>query len=87
MPADFEVTLRSGEKEERVTVEKGSLHFLRFRWKEIEVTDPSYLLTSHEVTGGTMEISIERNSIRKLKDAATGLPSVRQKGDPDPRED
>lgn len=81
VPRDFEVTLRSGDREKHVRVEEGKLHFIRFLWSEIDVTDLSYLRSVHPVDGGKLELTIERNAILKLRDAATGLPSVPQRGD------
>ena len=87
LPPPFEVTLRSGSSEKKVTVEKGRLHFLRYRWQEIDVTDLSHIRSTHSVIGGKMAIVIERNAILKLRDAATGLPSIPQRGDPDPKDE
>ena len=86
-PADFEVTLRSGGKEKKVRVSDGRLNLLRYRWQEIDVTDLNYIRGRHAVKEGKMSIAIERNAIRRMKDAAVGLPSVPQRGDPDPRDD
>lgn len=86
-PLVFEVTLRSGAREKKVTVSEGRLTLLRYRWQEVDVTDLSYIRSTHPVRGGEMNLEIQRNAIRKLKDAATGLPSVPQRGDPDPRLD
>ena len=87
LPGDFEVTLRSGDREQKVTVSEGNLNLLRYRWQEIDVTDLNYIRSTHAVKEGKMSIAIERNAIRRMKDAAIGLPSVPQRGDPDPRDD
>ena len=87
LPGDFEVTLRSGEKEKKVIVSEGHLDLLRYRWQEIDVTDLGYIRSTHAVKEGKMSVAIERNAIRRMKDAAIGLPSVPQRGDPDPRDD
>jgi hypothetical protein len=87
LPGDFEVTLRSGQRERKVIVSEGHLNLLRYRWQEIDVTDLNYIRSTHAVKSGEMNIEVERNSIRRLKDAAIGLPSVPQRGDPDPRKD
>ena len=81
VPRPFEVTLRSGEREKKVTVEEGKLGVIRFLWREVDVTDLSYIRSVHPVDGGKLELTIERNAILKLRDAATGLPSVPQRGD------
>jgi len=85
VPADFQATLRRGKSEKVVTVEGGRLKVLRGRWQEVEVTDTSYIGSTYPIDSGT--ISIERNTSRKLKDAARGSSSVRQRGDPDPSTD
>lgn len=87
LPRTFEVTLRSGSKEKRVMVGEGRLNVVRFLWQEIDVTDLNYIRSTHTVTEGKMSIIIERNAIQRMKDAAIGLPSVPQRGDPDPRND
>lgn len=87
VPGPFEVTLRSGTTEEKVLAEKGRLNLLRGRWRELEVTDLSYIRSSHPVRGGKMNVTIERNTVLKLKQAAIGTPSVPQRGDPDPKLD
>jgi hypothetical protein len=87
VPADFVATLRSGDREKMVIVERGRLRVLRLRWDSIEITDLSYIGESYELKGEGMVIHIERNTSRKLKDAARGIPSVPQRGDPDPRLD
>lgn len=87
IPAPFEVTLRSGKKHKKVRVEDGSLHFLRPRWRELDVTDPGYIRSVHRVKEGKMKIVIERNALLRLREAAAGGPSVPQRGDPDPAED
>jgi hypothetical protein len=66
-------------------VDHGRLRLLRWRWTTLEITDLSYIGTSHEIAGKRMAISIERNTSRKLKDAARGSSSIPQRGDPDPR--
>ena len=87
MPAPFEVTLRSALFEKKVTTENGRLNLLRGLWREIEVTDTYYIRSNHRVRGGSMRLVIERNTLLKLKHAATGQPSIPQRGDPDPKED
>lgn len=87
IPAPFEVTLHSGSFEKKVTAEKGRINLLRGLWRELEVTDHYYIRSTHPVRGGSMKLVIERNTLLKLKHAATGNPSVPQRGDPDPRED
>lgn len=77
----------SGSTEKKVHVEKGSLHLLRGRWDEIEVTDPFYETTVHPLKGGTMRFTIQRNLRLRLKQASAGHRSVPQRGDPDPRQD
>lgn len=86
-PSSFEVTLRSGDREKKALVENGRLRFTRYLWKEIVVTDESCLKSTHEVTGRKMAVSIERNALGKLRGAATALPSVPQRGDPDPKDE
>jgi hypothetical protein len=87
VPAPFEVTLRSGLFEKKVVAEKGRINLLRGLWREVEVTDTYYIRSSHPVRGGSMQLVIERNTLLKLKHAATGQPSIPQRGDPDPRQD
>ena len=87
VPGPFEAVLRSDSTEEKVTVEKGRLNLLRGRWKELEITDDSYLRATHGVLRGKMNLVIERNALLKLREASGGLPSVPQHGDPDPRGD
>jgi hypothetical protein len=87
VPAPFEVTLRSSRSEKKVVAKNGRLHLIRGLWSELEVTDLSYLRSSHPVAGGKMHLVIERNALLKLKHAATGQPSVPQRGDPDPRDE
>lgn len=87
VPADFVVTLRSGDSEKLVIVERGRLRVLRFRWDAIEITDVNYLGDSHELKGEGLLLHIQRTTSRKLKDAARGTRSVPQRGDPDPRRD
>ena len=86
-PAPFEVTLRSGLFEKKVMAENGRINLLRGLWREVEVTDTYYIRSSHPVRGVSMQLAIERNTLLKLKHAATGQPSVPQRGDPDPKED
>ncbi|QJE95656.1 hypothetical protein [Luteolibacter luteus] len=85
LPPDFEVTLRSGGSEQKVIVSEGHLNLFRYRWQELDVSDLNYLRSIHPLRGREMNVTIERNSIRRLKDAASGLPSVPQRGDPDPK--
>jgi hypothetical protein len=87
IPTPFDLTLRSGSTEKKIRIEKGSLHLLRGRWDEIEVTDPFYESTIHPLKGGSMRFTIQRNLRLRLKQASTGHPSVPQRGDPDPRAD
>ena len=87
IPAPFEVTLHSGNFEKKVTAENGRINLLRGLWRQLEITDHYYIRSSHPVRGGSMKLVIERNTLLKLKHAATGNPSVPQRGDPDPRED
>jgi len=87
VPADFVATLRRGDTEKLLVVENGRLRVLRLRWDTIEITDLSYIGESYELKGKDMLIHIERNTSRKLKDAAHGAPSVPQRGDPDPARD
>jgi hypothetical protein len=87
VPGPFEVTLRSGDTEKKTTAEDGRLHLLRGRWHELEVTDLSYVRSSRPISGGKMNVIIERNTLLKLKQAAIGTPSVPQRGDPDPKLD
>ena len=87
IPTPFDLTLRSGSTEKKIRIEEGSLHLLRGRWDEIEVTDPFYETTVHPLKGGTMRFTIQRNLRLRLKQASTGHPSVPQRGDPDPRND
>lgn len=87
IPTPFDLTLRSGSTEKVVRIEKGSLHLLRGRWDEIEVTDPFYESTVHPLKGDEMRFTIQRNLRLRLKQASTGHPSVPQRGDPDPRDD
>jgi hypothetical protein len=86
-PADFVATLRRGDVEKLVIVERGRLRVLRLRWDSIEITDLSYIGETYELKGEGMLIHIDRNYTRRLKDAARGLPSVPQRGDPDPARD
>ncbi len=85
VPPEFVVTVRRGETEKKILVNHGQLRLLRWRWTEIEVTDVSYIASEHPVEGRHMDISIVRNTSRKLKDAARGSSSIPQRGDPDPR--
>jgi hypothetical protein len=87
IPTPFDLTLRSGSTEKKIRIEKGSLHLIRGRWDEIEVTDPFYESTVHPLAGGTMRFTIQRNLRLRLKQASTGHPSVPQRGDPDPKND
>ena len=87
VPAPFEVTLRSALFEKNVTTEDGRLNLLRGLWREVEVTDTYYIRSIHPVRGGSMQLVIERNTLLKLKHAATGQPSIPQRGDPDPKQD
>lgn len=87
VPAPFEVTLHSGYFEKKVTAENGRVTLLRGLWREIEITDTYYIRSSHTIRGGNMQLVIGRNTLLKLKHAATGQPSIPQRGDPDPRED
>lgn len=87
IPTPFDLTLRSGSIEKKIRIEKGSLHLIRGRWDELEVTDPFYESTIHPLAGGTMRFTIQRNVRLRLKQASTGHPSVPQRGDPDPRND
>lgn len=87
VPTPFDLTLRSGTTEKKIRIEKGSLHLLRGRWDEIEVTDPFYETTLHPLKGGSMRFTIQRNLRLRLKQASTGQSSVPQRGDPDPRDD
>jgi hypothetical protein len=87
IPTPFDLTLRSGSTEKKIRIEEGSLHLLRGRWDEIEVTDPFYESTVHPLAGGTMRFTIQRNLRLRLKQASTGHPSVPQRGDPDPQAD
>ncbi len=87
IPTPFDLTLRSGSAEKKIRIEEGSLHLLRGRWDEVEVTDPFYETTIHPLKGGTMRFTIQRNLRLRLKQASTGHRSVPQRGDPDPRED
>ncbi|MCW1924329.1 hypothetical protein OKA05_17315 [Luteolibacter arcticus] len=87
VPGSFEVTLHSGRSQKKVMTEDGRLTLIRGLWREVEVTDLSYIRSSHPVHGGSMQLVIQRNTLLKLKHAATGQPSVPQRGDPDPRED
>jgi len=87
VPPEFVVTVSRGDNEKKLLVNDGHLRLLRWRWTTIEITDLSYIGTSHEIDGKHMAISIERNTSRKLKDAARGSSSVPQRGDPDPRHD
>ena len=85
MPPEFVATVSRGDTEKKVLVNNGRLRLLRWRWTSLEITDLSYIGTSHEIDGKHMAISIERNTSRKLKDAARGSSSIPQRGDPDPR--
>ena len=87
VPMAFVATLRSGETEKLLVVERGRTRVLRLRWDEIEITDLNYERQPYELTGEGLVLSIERTTSRKLKDAARGLPSVPQRGDPDPARD
>ncbi|WP_367874962.1 hypothetical protein [Luteolibacter sp. Populi] len=87
VPLEFAATLRRGEAEKMVVVEEGRVRLLRFRWKEIEITDLSYLSEVLPLERDGQVFRIERNTSRKLKDAARGSPSIPQRGDPDPRND
>ncbi|MCW1885750.1 hypothetical protein OKA04_13500 [Luteolibacter flavescens] len=87
VPAPFEVTLRTVGFEKKVLTENGRVNVLRGLWREIEVTDDYYIRSNHPVRGGSMRLVAERNTILKLRHAATGQPSVPQRGDPDPRQD
>ena len=87
VPAPFEVTLHSSHFEKKVTAENGRINLLRGLWRELEVTDHYYVRSSYPVRGGSMKLTIERNTLLKLKHAAMGQPSIPQRGDPDPKED
>lgn len=87
IPREFVATLLRGGTEKKVIVEKGKLRVLRWRWTHIGITDVSYIGETHEIQGKRMMIAIERNTSRKLKDAARGSSSIPQRGDPDPRHD
>ncbi|MEK7948915.1 hypothetical protein [Luteolibacter soli] len=87
VPAPFEVTLHSANFDKKVMAENGRINLIRGLWREIEVTDRYYVRSSSPVRGGSMKLEVERNSILKLKQAATGQPSVPQRGDPDPKTD
>ena len=87
IPAPFEVTLHSGNFEKKVTAENGRINLIRGMWRELEVTDHYYVRSSYPVRGGNMKLGIERNALLKLKQAATGTPSIPQRGDPDPKDD
>lgn len=85
VPAPFQLTLRSATAEKEVLVKNGRLNLLRGRWQDLEITDLSYLRAIHPARGGT--IAIERNTLLKLRQAATAGPSVPQRGDPPPARD
>jgi hypothetical protein len=85
IPPEFVATVRRGDVEKKLLVNKGRLRLLRWRWTTLEITDLSYIGSSHEIAGKRMAIGIERNTSRKLKDAARGSSSIPQRGDPDPR--
>ncbi|MCW1914351.1 hypothetical protein OJ996_12245 [Luteolibacter sp. GHJ8] len=87
IPREFVATLRRGDAEKKVIVDDGDLRVLRWRWTHLEITDLSYIGETHEIQGKHMTIAIERNTSRKLKDAARGSSSIPQRGDPDPRHD
>jgi hypothetical protein len=87
IPREFVATLRRGDAEKKVIVDDGELRVLRWRWTHLEITDLSYIGETHEIQGKHMTIAIERNTSRKLKDAARGSSSIPQRGDPDPRHD
>ena len=87
LPAPFEVTLHSSNFKKKVMTENGRINVLRGFWRELEVTDLYYVRSSHPIRGGKMQLTIERNTLLKLKHAATGQPSIPQRGDPDPRAD
>ena len=84
VPADFVATLRRGDVEKLVIVERGRIRVLRLRWDAIQITDQTYVGEAYELKGEGMVIPIDRSVSRKLKDAARGLPSVPQRGDPHP---
>ena len=85
IPPEFVATVSRGDTEKKVLVNGGRLRLLRWRWTTLEITDLSYIGSSHEIAGKRMAIGIERNTSRKLKDAARGSSSIPQRGDPDPR--
>lgn len=85
VPATFELTLHSATAEKKVLVENGRLNLLRGRWQELEISDLSYLRSTHPARGGM--IAIERNTLLKLRQAATAGPSIPQRGDPDPHDE
>ncbi|WP_035607151.1 hypothetical protein [Haloferula sp. BvORR071] len=87
VPPEFVATLKSGDRQKLVIVERGQTRVMRFRWDEIEITDLSYLAETHPLKGDGKPIRVERNTSRKLKDAARGSHSIPQHGDPDPRND
>jgi hypothetical protein len=87
IPTAFDVTLRTGGSEKKARVEKGRLHLLRGRWKELEVADPYYESSVHPLRGRSLHFTIQRNLRLRLKQASTGHASVPQRGDPDPRND
>lgn len=87
IPPEFVATVSRGDTEKKLVVNNGHLRLLRWRWTSIEITDLSYIGSVHEIEGKHMAIPIERNTSRKLKDAARGSSSVPQRGDPDPRRD
>lgn len=87
IPADFEAQLIAPLEKETVQVRNGRLHVLRWRWQTVKITDLTYIGEAHPIHGRRVDITIERNFIRKLRDAATAQHSVPQRGDPDPRND
>lgn len=87
VPDELEVRLSSGNSTRTVLVHGGRLRLLRWRWSEVEITDLTYVRGEHPLRGRRMDLTVERNTIRRLRDAARGQPSVPQRGDPDPRND
>lgn len=85
VPQTFEALLWRGQQSRKITVSEGEVSVLRFRWDRLEVTDISYVRTDIPIRGTKLKASIERNTALKLKDAAHGLPSVPQHGDPPPQ--
>jgi hypothetical protein len=85
VPQTFEALLWRGQQSRKITVSDGEVSVLRFRWDRLEVTDIAYVRADIPIRGRNLRASIERNTALKLKDAAHGLPSVPQHGDPPPQ--